>query len=100
MRYADKFGFYELNPLPGCNQVVVSNHALIYKEHRGKGIGQIQHHERLEKARELGYDLMLCTVKADNEAEKHILNKMGWAHLTSFSNTETGNTVELWSKML
>lgn len=97
MRFADKYGFYELNPFPGCNQVVVSNHVLIYPEYRGKGIGQIQHHERLQKARELGYNLMLCTVRAENMAEKHILKKMGWTQHTAFESNETGNNVELWS---
>ena len=64
MRFSDQYGFYELNPFPGSNQVVVSNHAFIFPKFRGKGFGKIQHMERLIKARELGYDLIVCTVRA------------------------------------
>jgi hypothetical protein len=57
MRYADErgTGFYELNPFPGCNQIVVSNHAFIYPAYRnggwdGKKYGQLQHKERLRNS--------------------------------------------------
>ena len=102
MRFSDEFGFYELNPFPGCNQIVVSNHAFIYPEYRGKGYGQVQHEARLEKARELGYDLILCTVNSKNLAEIHILRKYGWVehHDSRFVNSETSNTIQVWAKRL
>lgn len=97
MRFANEYGFCELNPLPGCAQVVVSNHAFIYKPHRGKGHGRQNHKLRLKRARELGYDLVLATVRANNDAEKAILLKEGWEFLTSFTSTETGYVVEMWA---
>jgi GNAT superfamily N-acetyltransferase len=100
MRIADEYGFYELNPFPGNNQVVVCNHVLIYPEHRGKGRGVIQHESRYDTACALGYDLMICTVRADNEVEKHILTKFGWKFATRFQNRETGNLVEMWTREL
>jgi hypothetical protein len=100
MRIADKYGFYELNPFPGSNQVVVSNHALIYAEHRGKCKGLIQHGERIAKAYDLGYDLIVCTVRADNDVEKHILAKFGWRYGARFHSRETGHLVELWTREL
>ena len=57
MRFANEFGFYELNPFPGSNQIVVSNHAFIYGPWRGQGKGIQQHKERLAKAKELGYTI-------------------------------------------
>jgi hypothetical protein len=100
VRFADQYGFYELNPFPGCNQICVSNHSLIYRGYRGEGRGQIQHQERLIKAKELGYDFIQCTVRGDNLAEKHILNKYNWSMMASFKSKETGNLVELWGRLL
>ena len=100
MRFSDQYGFYELNPFPGCNQICVSNHAFIYRGWRGAGKGQIQHQERLIKARELGYDFIVCTVKTDNEKEKHILEKYGWSRMAFFVNSETENQIEFWGKKL
>lgn len=100
MRYADKYGFYELNPFPGSNQIVVSNHALIYEEYRGKGFGQKQHEQRLGRARSLGYDAIVCTVNLINSAELHILKKNGWVAGMVFKSSETGHSVQVWSKCL
>lgn len=100
MRFSNEYGFYELNPFPGCNQIVVSNHALIYEWARGRGHGQRQHENRLNQARALGYDLMLCTVREDNEVEIHILRKNGWIVEREFMSTETGHAVQLWSRNL
>jgi RimJ/RimL family protein N-acetyltransferase len=100
MRFSDRYGFYELNEFPGCNQIVVSNHAFIYEQYRGQGHGQAQHFQRLNKARELGYNRIICTVRRDNLAERHILLKNGWGMDFTFTNTETGHDVQMWSRRL
>lgn len=102
MRFADEYGFYELNPFPGSNQIVVSNHAFIYPKYRNcpEKYGQLQHRQRLLKAKELGYDMIICTVRLDNEIEKHILRKFGWGFLECFSSVETEHSVELWARHL
>lgn len=100
MRYGDKYGFYELNPFPGCNQIVVSNHAFIYPEFRGKGFGKLQHIERLEKAKELGYNYIICTVSRGNLQELHMLQMNCWVDLTWFKNTESDHTVAIWGRDL
>ena len=100
MRFSTKEGFYELNPFPGCNQVVISNHAFIAAEHRGMGLGKKQHTDRLEKIKELHYDYALCSVNASNRKEIHILNTNGWKLLDTFHNKETTNMVELWGKRM
>ena len=98
MRFANEYGYCELNPFPGCNQIVISNHGVVFKEHRGQGHGQANHQLRVERAIDMGYDLMLCTVKADNAAEIHILNSHGWTRLDTFLNSESGSIICLFSK--
>lgn len=100
MRYADKYGYYELNPFNGSNQIVISNHAFIYPEFRGRGFGSEQHAERLRKAKYLGYNYIICTVIKENEIERHILRKNNWAFLSEFYNTESGNVVRLYGRQL
>ena len=36
MRFANEYGYGELNNFPGCNQLTVSNHAFIYHKDRIK----------------------------------------------------------------
>lgn len=100
MRYSNSVGFYELNSFPGCNQIVISNHAFIYSQFRGQGIGQEQHKERLNTASAAGYNYVMCTVKADNDVERHILRKHGWKFLDQFHNMESGSLVEIWGQAL
>lgn len=100
MRFENEYGYCELNPFPGCNQIVVSNHAFVYPEHRGKGHGFANHQKRVARATKLGYNLIVCTVRANNIAEKKILTKGDWTKALEFTNTESGNQVELWYKEL
>lgn len=93
-------GYYELNPFPGCNQLVISNHATIKLPYRGKGLGTAAASMRIEKARILGYDYMIATVVDTNVAQKKIMDKLGWKRLDSFDNTETGNTVIIYGRQL
>lgn len=100
MRFANENGFCELNPFPGCSQIVVSNHAFIYPEKRGHGEGRKNHQLRVQRATDLGHDVIICTVRAKNLVELAILRTEGWEKLLDFKNTETGNMVELWAKKL
>lgn len=100
MRFANENGYCELNPFPGCSQIVVSNHGVVFKHKRGQGKGTENHRLRVKRATDLGYDMMLCTVREENKKEKHILNKEGWAFLIKFLNSETETWVELWAKRL
>lgn len=101
MRFSDdNGGFFELNPFPGCNQVVVSNHSWIAPDKRGQGLGTKVHNERLSLMEKLGYDYALCTVKSGNFAQIAILNKAGWKQLDAFMNRETNNVVLIYGKGL
>lgn len=100
MRFANENGYCELNPFPGNSQIVVSNHAFIYPEKRGKGKGNDNHKLRMERAKFLGYDYIICTVKSDNKAELAILSKNGFKELDEFLNTNTGNMNKIFGKKL
>jgi L-amino acid N-acyltransferase YncA len=100
MRFGNEQGHYELNPFPGCAQLVVSNHAFIKPDYREVGHGQKQHAERLDKMQELGYDYALCTIISTNSIQRHIAAKNGWRKLDQFTNSETNNTVEIWGRMV
>lgn len=100
MRYSTKDGFYELNAFPGCNQIVVSNHAFIDPTKRGQGKGRQVHVKRLKHATELGYDYLISTVVATNVAQIKILKSTGWMKLDGFFNKETGHLVEIWGRSL
>lgn len=100
MRFANENGYCELNPFPGNSQIVVSNHAFIYHEKRGKGLGKKNHQLRVERATFLGYDYLICTVKSDNKPELAILLKEGFKELDKFVNTNTGNWNLIFGKQL
>jgi RimJ/RimL family protein N-acetyltransferase len=103
MRYTTTYvpgGFYELNPFPGCNQIVVSNHAFIPKEHRGKGLGSMAHKHRLEHIKQLGYDYVMCTVHENNEPQIKILENNGWTYLDFFLNKETSKLLRIYGKRI
>lgn len=100
MRFANYAGHYELNSFPGCNQLVVSNHAFVKKHLRGSGRGKLQHNVRLAKAKELGYDCIICTVRRDNAVEKVILTRNNWTKVHEFYNSETEHTIEVWARNL
>jgi RimJ/RimL family protein N-acetyltransferase len=93
-------GFYELHSFPGCNQVCVFNHVLIFPTFRDKGFGKLAHEQRLHQARLLGYDLAICTVKADNKKEQKILYHFKWKYARSFWNKETGHDVDVFTRNL
>jgi RimJ/RimL family protein N-acetyltransferase len=100
MRFGNEYGYCELNDFPGNSQIVVSNHAFIYPKYRGKGHGTENHIKRVDRAKDLGYDYMICTVRKNNVAELAILKKEGWKELDEFKNTNTGNDVLIYGKII
>lgn len=80
--------------------MVVSNHAYIYPDKRGRGLGTENHRLRVERAKELGYDAIVCTVRVGNVPEEKILENFGWKKAFEFTNKVTGNRVGLWALAL
>jgi len=93
-------GHYELVTLPGSPQVAVSCRAYIEKEFRGQGWGTQLAEERLKKARDLGYDYIIATVRADNAAQVKIMKNLGWEPLDSFTSRQTDQEIIVFGKKL
>lgn len=100
MRFANEFGFCELNSFPGCNQIVISNHGYIYPHHQGKGHGTTNHRLRIQRAKWLGYDYVLCTVRSENTKECSILQKNDFKELDEFYNSKTKQHIKLFGKKI
>lgn len=86
--------------LPGCTQVGVSWGMYVYPWDRGKGYGKAEHLERLIAYKKMGYDYVLCTVAAGNEAQNKLLEHWGWRRVSTFKSTKTSNTVHIWGREL
>lgn len=93
-------GSYELTPMPGCSAVGVSHGLFIDPEWRRKGIGSDAMLERFTKAKELGFQCLICTTKVESVAQYKILTKTGWKLVRQFTNPKTGNEVRFWLKHL
>ena len=98
---------WQLTELPGsgtntddCDAAVVVSHgAWVNPALRGRGIGQAQHDERLKVAKTQGYRYIVCTVRADNAAQIHILTSRGWQCLATFQNMH-GDPLHLYGRSL
>ena len=93
-------GVYHLEPLSGCPAVGVSHGFLIFPEFRNKGYGSRAHAQRLERAKQDGYTVLIATVWNGNEKEIAILKKFGWHKIDSFHNYKTSHDVSIWTKHL
>lgn len=100
MRITTLHSVAELTSFPGCAQIAVSHNAFTLPKYRGQGKGLGSHISRLRIAKDMGYDYMLCTVKADNIAQIKILKNAQWTKLAAFESSYTTNVVELWGKSL
>lgn len=93
-------GSYEIDELPGCKRVGVSHKLQILIEFQKRGYGYKAMADRLDKARELGYKVLLATVVNSNKAQQKILRKFKWKEVTTWFNPTTGNDVTLWVRNL
>lgn len=67
-----------------CSGIVYSHSVCIWPQYQGKGYGKRAHEARLKRFRDSGYQLAICTVRADNGPQLHILKGFGWQHLYSY----------------
>jgi predicted GNAT superfamily acetyltransferase len=99
-RFSNEYGYFELNQFPCCSQIAVSNHATVFKRHRGQGHGHRNHNLRVERAKILGFDYLMCTVQATNEAQLSIMKEGGFKELDRFMNSETEHEIIIFGKKL
>ena len=99
MRFENEYGSCELNPFPHCKHIVVSNKAFIWPQYRGKGHGYRNHQLRLKRAKDMGYKVVICTVRSDNQPERRILQRAKWK-MVHWTYSDSGKWVEIWVKDL
>lgn len=90
----------EFTTLAGCSQIVISHGVYVPADLRGKGLGTNANLKRLAEAKHLGYDMMICTVSSENDAQKAVLEKNGWECLKEFNSSKTNHIVYLYGKVL
>lgn len=100
--FKDKHGSWKLTTIPGNNSVAISHDVYIFPASRGKGIGQLQHLNRLQWARDNGLTYLMATVEADNSKQIHIMAKSGWRCVDRYFNDGQSDSimphwVEVWS---
>lgn len=100
MRYNHWGVISDISPLPGCDTIAVLNSVWMPVAQREQGFGTIAHAVRLEEAKHLGYQQVICTVHSENKAEKAILAKYRWMKVSEYVSNKTGHTVETYVKVL
>ena len=87
---------FSLSFMPGNRRVLISHKVFIHPASRNRGLGKKLLAMREELAREAGINLLLATVKNDNEVEIHLLKKAKWERMVNRLGTKTS----LWGKKL
>lgn len=100
MRFGDGVGSYCIETMPGSPQVAISCHTFVHSNLRGKGLGKEQHKDRLETIQDLCYDYVLCTVRADNAVELHILEIYQWQKLAAFTSSVSDSLIYIYGRRI
>jgi len=53
-----------------------------------------------EKAKNGGAKILQCTIRVDNEGSKHVFSICDFVQVGRFYNSNTGNDVEVWQKVI
>lgn len=97
-RYAYGPSAFEIDSLPSQCQVAICHGFFVKPESRGQGLAHLAKMEQARLLKDLAYDYAICTVMASNQAQKRVLEKAGWAHLTEFYSARQDEQIEIWGK--
>lgn len=95
-RYAIGNAAFEIDSLPSQCQVAICHGFFVAPTARGKGIAHQAKKAQAEILKGLAYDYAICTVMADNQAQKRVLEKAGWKRLDGFNSGRQDAQIELW----
>lgn len=95
-RYAFGPAAFEIDSLPSQCQVAICHGFFVAPASRGKGIAHQAKKAQAETLKGLAYDYAICTVMADNDAQKHVLEKAGWSCVAKFYSSRQDAHIEIW----
>ena len=96
----ERVSTFVLQPMLGCNGIVVSRKVAILGNYKGCGYGSTLCKLREQISAYLGYSLMFCTCVLGNIPQQKILAKNGWEIGHEFLNKKTNNRVRTYFKKL
>lgn len=92
-------GACEITSLPGQSQVAVCHGFFIHENHRKHGNSHLLKAVQRHTLQSMRYDYAICTVSANNLAQKATLTQAGWTKLAEFRNHRSSETTELWGSV-
>ena len=99
-RYAVGPAAFEIDSLPSQCQVAICHGFFVAPASRGKGVAHQAKKAQAEILKGLAYDYAICTVVAGNHAQKHVLEKAGWACVAEFYSARQDAQIEIWGKKI
>lgn len=96
MRYATTYGAFQIDPVPAQPQIGHCHGFFVTPAFRGQGKAVELKKEQATQLKLNHYDFATATVDSANLAMKKVMEKSGWFLLTSFKNSKTGGSTELW----
>ena len=99
-RYATTFGAFNIDPMPGNNQVALCSGFFVFPDSRGEGNGHRLKAFQMDVLKSEGYSLAICTVRADNAAQLRVMKKAKWQEIRNFINDQTGAQTKVFSKTI
>lgn len=94
--WSDRLAGFQLTPLPGNENIVVSHDSWIRYDWWGKGVGTLLNKVRMEGVGRIAdAKALVCTVSNRNEAQIRLLEKNGWIRMGELYNN-VRNTRYVW----
>jgi GNAT superfamily N-acetyltransferase len=95
-RHANNYGAFCTSPLPGQPQIAVTHAFFVHPHLRGKGNGKRLKKAQMRLLAEHAFDFAICTVRADNVAQKAVLEATGWEFMRDFYSRSQDTQIEVW----
>ncbi len=95
-RFAVGHGAFNIESLPSQPQVAICHGFFVAPNTRGQGFSHQLKKAQAEIFKGLAYDYAICTVMADNKAQKSVLEKAGWVQLAGFYSARQDAQIEIW----
>lgn len=95
IKHKDELARFDLVQQPNCCGILVSTMVWVREDLRNRGLGKVLNSLRIDIARRLGYSVLLCTDRVNNEPQRKILKANGWQDIFTFHNKRSGNEVAI-----